>query len=144
MECRRHWLPGFSSYVYLLRRGDGLYKIGKSVDPEFRRKQIAGHRRFPADAALTLVAYVEFLDWGNNSTWFIEQRLHERFADRRRRVDDSSSRTEWFALSQEEADAFGAAVAEANASFLAPLPLAGVGLPAETEAAPKGRKKGGK
>lgn len=95
------------SYVYVIDTADRrLFKIGRSVDPEQRRRSLqTGH-----PSPLIMCASVECADAG-----FTESTLHRRFAEYRQSG-------EWFALDETRFDDLIQALPELSQSVPPPLP----------------------
>lgn len=73
-------------FVYVLRSQDGLYKIGKSIDPDVRIKSLGVVLPF-AITPLHIIPSQDYIA--------AEKRLHERFAQKRQRG-------EWFDLDEQD------------------------------------------
>ncbi len=80
---------GSPGYVYLIQGPDGLFKIGRSVNPIARMSQIA-----PRDVCLQLVSYIPSAD----CVW-LERFVHEAYSHRRVKL-------EWFRLSPGDVEDF--------------------------------------
>ncbi len=87
-EPRQYRERDLSGYVYLLQTGEeGIYKIGKTKDPQDRRKTFGVLLPFN-------VEYVHLIESDNMSR--DERRLHQRFALKR------IGRSEFFELSERD------------------------------------------
>jgi len=96
-------MPG---YVYVMRAGDDLHKIGVSIDPEKRAKAIS--RGMPLD--ITVVQ-----SWWHLSPYLIEAAIH---ADLR----DKVVKSEWFKIQTVDAvNTVEAAIARCTPEMLATI-----------------------
>jgi len=84
-----------ASYVYLFRDRDNLYKIGHSVDPQQRAKDIS-QPNFPIDVICTIKTDV-ICTIKTDDASALEHDLHEHFVEKR-------VKGEWFSLTQDDID----------------------------------------
>jgi hypothetical protein len=73
-------------YIYVLKGGDGYYKIGRARDPEDRARMLGILMPWPVELLMAIPA--------ENYRWS-ERRLHEWFAEKR-------THGEWFKLDRSD------------------------------------------